>query len=968
MPNLVSRKFFLKTFSYFFIIISFFVFIPFTSAFFSVFVVDTPQVDITLKSLESTTTPLFISIDPSFISEFDYQTEGAGYKITRYQFCSEYDEDGNCIDDNFNLCPYIGILPENEESTELGFIENPSDTSQKANGEINNIADTSDLWTVKIKSPCFVGECPSDYDASKYGDPLPQSQKGKTFVCNLFVESVDPSILVRGLINKNTAYASPQNSMLIKAVLTGEVEEVPITGNSNVMFIPGVMGSRLYEEEDLTDNELWLSILDSKHSRLDLDSQGKSLKNIYTLDDTQNFGENETGIIDEIKGLNIYNSFIDSLRDWKNDGTIEDYVFIPYDWRLSLDDIVTFGATTTGKKLSYTNSQNFKDSFILKKLSELQKSSPTGKVTIIAHSNGGLVAKALIQKLKDTNNPLYNKIDKLILVAVPQIGTPDAIVSLLHGSDLGSGLIMDNERSRWLAENMPTVYNLLPSKSYFKTVDPSFVVDKVVFFENKVDFDKELSEYGVFVSDETELKNYILGTDGRTKPLYDETDLPNIGNSVLYDKAEKVHQMLDSWQPASTTKVIQVAGWGEETLAGIDYKVNKDMHGKSSISFSPRMVVDGDGTVVTPSALWMSTSTPNVERWWVDLSKYNSFFSPNLSRIHRDILEVSNLLKLINSVIHNESFNDIDNIVHNDLSKILSIGPRLHYTLHSPLTLGVLDSLGRYTGFDSVTGEVKTEIPNVTYKKLGSIQFISIPAGFSHQVILKGYDTGSATLDIEKQVGNTVLESTSFQGIPVSTTTTVTIDVPETFTVSNSTLNIDTDSDGRIDKTLNAGVDGVTIYDIKPPEALISFSTTTKSIVFSGLDISPTKVIPMASGDIGTTIVDSQGNSSLFRYSKKRDGLNKLNLKLYYAIRNPQSTSLFNTDVQYSWSQLAGSINTFETVVTIRGMEMYVFTYKKSDGYTLIKEKLENGFIVKRRASLSIPTLETGDNNVKINY
>ena len=92
--------------------------------------------------------------------------------------------------------------------------------------------------------------------------------------------------------------------------------------------------------------------------------------------------------------------------------------------------------------------------------------------------------KLLFKKLKDTNNPLYNKIDKIIFVAVPQVGTPDAFVALLHGTELGHGFIMNKDRSRQLSENMSTIYNLLPSAGYFTTVDPAFAVDKIASFEN----------------------------------------------------------------------------------------------------------------------------------------------------------------------------------------------------------------------------------------------------------------------------------------------------------------------------------------------------------------------------------------------------------------------------------------------------------------------------------------------------
>src|SRR3989338_5024543 len=355
---------------------------------------------------------------------------------------------------------------------------------------------------------------------------------------------------------------------------------------SNVLFLPGLMGSRLYEQDGLNDKELWTSSIDSLQARLGLDANGKSINDLYTKDDTQNNGElDETGIVDDIDALNIYQSFITDLKNWKQEGTIADYAFIPYDWRLSLDDVITNGVTTTNDNLSYITTQNFSESFLLKKLEALQSNSKSGKVTIITHSNGGLVAKALVQKLKDTNNPLYDQIDKVILVAVPQIGTPDAMATLLHGTKLGSGWIMDNDRSRQLSENMPTVYNLLPSTSYFTTVDPGFAIDKLASFEDQPFFGPQISQYGVFVSNETELKNYILGTDGRSKPAFSDTLNPNIGNNGLYDQAQNVHQILDSWQPSPNTKVIQVAGWGEETIAGINYKTKKES--TETITYKP---------------------------------------------------------------------------------------------------------------------------------------------------------------------------------------------------------------------------------------------------------------------------------------------------------------------------------------------------------------------------------------------
>ena len=279
--------------------------------------------------------------------------------------------------------------------------------------------------------------------------------------------SDNPLVTITSITGGARIIAQPYSS-----ITCDFTNEVAPTGNSNILFLPGIMGSRLYEEgldcgpdivgPECGDQELWVSTSGPDQAKLTLDNLGKSINNLFTKDDTQKLDNDsgEKGLIDEVSAFNIYQSFITDLKNWKQDETIADYAFIPYDWRLSLNDIINNGKVATKDHLSYSQTQNFSESFILKKLEALQKNSKSGKVTIIAHSQGGLVTKALIQKLKDTNNPLYDKIDKIILIAVPQVGTPDAVASLLHGTSLGYGLIMDNKRSRQLSENMQTIYKI----------------------------------------------------------------------------------------------------------------------------------------------------------------------------------------------------------------------------------------------------------------------------------------------------------------------------------------------------------------------------------------------------------------------------------------------------------------------------------------------------------------------------
>lgn len=737
---------------------------------------------------------------------------------------------------------------------------------------------------------------------------------------------------------------------------------------SNILFFPGIMGSRLYKTEGASDNELWVSSNDSDHVDLALDNQGKSIDStIHTKDDTRNTGEiDETGIVDDIYSFNMYQSFISDLHKWRDDDQIiADYDFIPYDWRLSLNDIITNGFSLNGN-LSYNTPQNFSESFILKKLDALQKNSKSKKVTIVAHSNGGLVAKALIQKLKDTNNPLYDKIDKVILVAVPQVGTPNAFINLLHGSEIGPfGSIMGTDRSRQLSENMSSVYNLLPSAGYFTTVDTIPSADNVVSFENKRFFDPQISQYGLYISNETELKDYILGGDSRIRPDFDDTVHPNIGNSNLYSQAESVHQMLDAWQPSKETKVIQVAGWGEETIAGLDYKTYVGLLGNEKLSYKPRKVVDGDGTVVVPSALWMSDTDPNVERWWVDLAEFNG---NDLFRTkHKDILEVPNLRDFIKSEIKDESFVDSDNIVVNNISTLISDSDRLHYTLHSPLTLGITDAEGRYTGQDPITKEIREEIPNVTYEQIGDVQFISAPAGVAYTLSMHGYEIGDFSLDIDKQEGNSIMDSVSFQGIPSSISTIATVNIPADFNVTNSALNLDQDGDDIVDKTLFSSPGGTTIYNTIPPELGVVFDTNRKNVVFSAEDDSdqyPTLL--NAKGSI--ILKDNSSNTTSVLLSNTRELLTRIKLSFNKIIRNGVITLLPNTNIIYEWRESKGVVTSLNTKITINGVEKYVISFNQEKDVTIIKENINGEIIIKTKPGFVIATVKTEGSGLRVDY
>ncbi|MCC7160590.1 hypothetical protein IT399_02640 [Candidatus Nomurabacteria bacterium] len=207
------------------------------------------------------------------------------------------------------------------------------------------------------------------------------------------------------------------------------------------------------------------------------------------------------------------------------------------------------------------------------------------------------------------------------------------------------------------------------------------------------------------------------------------------------------------------------------------------------------------------------------------MDKYNKNNTPD--RIHRDILEVSNLLSFIKSKITNSIFIDTENILVDNTSTLISSGSRLHFILHSPLTLGITDGDGRYTGMDPVTKEVKEEIPDVDYRQIGEVQFISVPVDVPYTLKLQGYAEGSFSLDIEKQTGNTITDTFLFEGILSSISTLATMDIDSSFDVLSSKLKVDENGDGNIDKVYPVVVEAPATPPPAPPSgvALISHNS-----------------------------------------------------------------------------------------------------------------------------------------------
>lgn len=551
---------------------------------------------------------------------------------------------------------------------------------------------------------------------------------------------------------------------------------------SNVLFLPGLQASRLYQKKLISENKLWEPNINFDVEKLLLDETGQSLNpDIYTRD-----------VIDEIYGTlgNIYKSFIIDMDEAVLNGEIKNWVAFPYDWRMDLEDIVN-GQT----KLAGGQTIN-----LIEEVERLADNSITGEVIIVGHSNGGLVGKTLISELQAQGRE--DIIDKLVLVATPQLGTPKAIGGMLHGDDQQKvgGLVVKQSTARQLAENMPGAYNLLPSK---KLTD--IIAEDLVLFDNdsETTLDFRLA-YGTGIAGREELDSFMLGNfDNRSKPATEDVATPNILNANLNSKSRSTKNLLDNWQAPENVDVYQIAGWGLETIKGIRYKDKEKIDcskGSTScevvkvLDHRPIFTIEGDSTVVIPSA-----DGGVGEKFYLNLGGFNTIF--NINRNHGSILEVDPIRDLIDLIINSDSLEDLPNHISKVKPVAGSDDRGLLISAHSPVALLARNSEGQTTGevlrVDPLV--VSQNIPNSFYDQIGGGKYIGLNSDSSYDFEIRGEDYGSFTLEITELKDSQEDSLAVFDNIAVTPNLKAYLAVSENRQVG--LLEIDVEGDGIIDLT-----------------------------------------------------------------------------------------------------------------------------------------------------------------------
>lgn len=458
-------------------------------------------------------------------------------------------------------------------------------------------------------------------------------------------------------------------------ILTIDVDNI-----TPVIFIPGIMGSSLFDDTDgdnrLEENELiWLNTSklvsspnDSFLDALRLMPDGEtSWDSDYNIKPAPLRNDPNRTLYDELFGNNAtkpseyYKMFFyelisegyeleDSDTDFSEG---ENLFYFPYDWR----------------KSNVSNAAELND-FI----ENLTSKSGNDKVNLVVHSMGGLLTKQYIR--------IYgsDKIKKLIFIGTPHLGAPKIYYSLLTGgltADFKDYCIYGDQIIK-ISLNMPSSYQLFPFQNYFSTsINNGSSSHSQLYsssFQNISGFDLNYNGINEY------FKNAVLpnGWQFNSDMIDDKSNFQSYLTNISFGE----------------TELYNIVGYGTETISLVKDKMIGNRH-------SPYLKFDltGDGTVPLRSAEIINNEVLE-----------HTYYIPNVD--HLNLTSDENVLTIIKGLLSDPAITSFPDYASPPAS--YASDEYLSAQVACPVALSVYDSQGRHTGPTS-GNEWETEIPGSQY-------------------------------------------------------------------------------------------------------------------------------------------------------------------------------------------------------------------------------------------------------------
>ncbi|MBT2696535.1 hypothetical protein J7E79_03720 [Bacillus sp. ISL-40] len=487
-----------------------------------------------------------------------------------------------------------------------------------------------------------------------------------------------------------------------------------------ILFVPGIKGSVLFEG----DNKRWFPATLKDLESLEIKN---TLEAKEILSHVTPFGATKYSQV-------IYKGLLDEFGD--------EIILHPYDWRRSLYDHVD---TLAKRIVSLSNHE---------------------KLTIVAHSMGGLLTKLALLRLEETGENINININKFITIGTPWKGSPDSYKALVYGepgiyeelSDFFQ--ILNVENTRKIARQYPSVYQLLPSEDYFLCQDGDFIIPNGNI---RVTYNDVKQKVQIL----HDLENKKEGDDSFT--------------DVWREYIDPIH--LDMKKPLPDgIEHICLVGYSHPTLYKIPEKSKVGLGIKKYKKQSTFM--NGDGVVPLESA-----------------KPYNISSIFYVKGEHKNLCSVSNVLEFIRECSKEVPITEIDlptgiiNEEHTDAPLNHKLKAGFLAKIMCPVESTILDSEGKYIAgvFDTSITEVSDLALNSAFKyfSVGEAKYLyfdkEIDSDLSFEI--SSYDEGIASVSLEDFEHENI--EYKFETIPVNKKKSATLIIPLDKEIKDSVLKVD---------------------------------------------------------------------------------------------------------------------------------------------------------------------------------
>lgn len=473
-----------------------------------------------------------------------------------------------------------------------------------------------------------------------------------------------------------------------------------------VIIIPGIIGSYLNKNEP-GKPEVWPNIIEMAKIGSDSYLNDLAMNNVGWPDENLL----PTDIIREILTKNFFQDLISELESQGHKEGENLFVF-PYDWRYFIEWSADQGDP-------YPLVKSLKE-----KIEEVKIQTGAEKVNIISHSMGGLVAKYYIKYYGQ------NSVAKFIDIATPHLGSPKAFKILMYGDDLGFKFfnysILNPTTIKSISQNIPSIYQLLPSRNYFSNTD---------------------QDYTFYLADIHDLDNN--GIKGGLNYNQSIEFMENTGrNDYLLEFNDTLHNAIDDYSPKlDGIKTYNIIGCGQPTLGKI-YVLNKEKSGKYEYGLR---YINGDSTVPLRSA----------ESFLADKTYYEN------GTEHAYLPSTDGIKQLIAAILKSQedtfNFSTYPNL-RQDKNNCSFSGKQISF--HSPIELHIYDEGGNHLG-PNQDGDIELGISGAQYDIIDDNKFVFLPPGHNYQVIGQATGSGEFNARIQDIVDGEYVKTFYYNEIPL---------------------------------------------------------------------------------------------------------------------------------------------------------------------------------------------------------